>query len=106
MDNAFMVTREEQTWALDARREGRHHRIELNDKLDYVGPTLRARLDPDTFEVEHVEVTRLDDEYSLEPCASMFVLLKGVQQSLPYLPAALPHALAVAGRIAHPGYED
>ncbi|MCP5089684.1 MAG: putative selenate reductase subunit YgfK [Gammaproteobacteria bacterium] len=105
-DNAFMVTKTEETWALDARHQGQHHRIELNGKLDYIGPTIRATLDPDTFDVEYVEATSHDDEYSLESCAAMFVLLKGVQQSLPYLPAALPGELAAAGRIAHPGYED
>ncbi|NND48263.1 MAG: putative selenate reductase subunit YgfK [Woeseiaceae bacterium] len=105
-DNAFMVFREKNAWSLDARLHGARHRIELNGKLDYTGPSFSARIDPLTFEVERAEMTRRDDTYSLEPCAAMFVLLNGIQRSLPFLPAALPADSAAAGRIAHPGYEQ
>ncbi len=105
-DNAFMVSRDKNVWALDARWHGAEHRIELNGRLDYTGPAFRARIDPLTFEVEHAEVTGHDATYSLEPCAAMFVLLKGIQRSLPFLPTALPVDSAAAGRIAHPGYEE
>lgn len=101
-----MVSRDKNVWALDAHRQGAKHRIELNGKLDYTGPAFRARIDPLTFEVEHAEVTGRDDTCSLEPCAEMFVLLKGIQRSLPFLPTALPLDSAAAGRIAHPGYEE
>ena len=105
-DNAFMLTREGQTWAIDARYGGRHHRVELDGKLVYTGPSFRAKLNPSTFDVEHAEATGHGNEFSLEPCAAMFVLLTGVRRSLPYLPAALPAETAAAGRIAHPGYEE
>jgi putative selenate reductase len=105
-DNAFMVSRHGKAWAMDARRDGANHRIELNGKLDYIGPSFRARIDPHTFELEHVEATQVDDRYSLEPCAAMFALLNGLRQSLPFLPTALPGDMATAGRIPHPGYED
>jgi putative selenate reductase len=105
-DNAFMVSRDKNVWALDARWHGAEHRIELNGRLDYTSPAFRARIDPLTFEVEHAEVTGRDATCSLEPCAAMFVLLKGIQRSLPFLPTALPVGSAAAGRIAHPGYEE
>ncbi len=105
-DNAFMVSMDENIWALDARLQGARHRIELNGKLDYTGPSFRARIDPLTFEVERAEMTRRDNTYTLEPCAAMFVLLKGIQRSLPFLPTALPLDVTAAGRIAHPGYEE
>ncbi|MGI9248436.1 MAG: FAD-dependent oxidoreductase, partial [Woeseiaceae bacterium] len=105
-DNAFMVSRERDVWALDARWQGVDHRIELNGKLDYTGPTLRARLNPLTFEIEHAEAHGTDGAYSLEPCVEMFVLLRGMQQSVPFLPVALPGDTASAGRIAHPGYKE
>ena len=105
-DNAFMVSRDGDGWAMDARRDGANHRIELNGKLDYIGPSFRATLDPHTFELEHAEATQVDDSYSLEPCAAMFVLLNGLRQSLPFLPTALRGDMATAGRITHPGYED
>jgi putative selenate reductase len=110
-DNAFMVFRDAGHWAMDARWAGETHRIELNGKmggkLDYQGPLFSARLDPDTFELERVEAAagaRNGDTLSLEPCAAMYVLLNGLRQSLPYLPAALPADLAAKGRITHPGY--
>ncbi|MDH3481470.1 MAG: FAD-dependent oxidoreductase [Gammaproteobacteria bacterium] len=105
-DNAFMVSIDENVWALDARLQGARHRIELNGKLDYTGPSFRARLDPLTFDVERAEMTGDEDSCSLEPCAAMFVLLTGIQRSLPFLPTALPADVAAAGRIAHPGYEE
>jgi putative selenate reductase len=105
-DNAFMVSRDGDTWAMDARQDGANHRIELNGKLDYISPSFRARIDPNTFELEHVEATQVDERYSLEPCAAMFVLLNGLRQSLPFLPTALQGDMATAGRIPHPGYED
>jgi hypothetical protein len=61
---------------------------------------------PHTFEVEHVETREDSDDLSLETCAAMYVLLKGVQQSLYFLPTAAPGDAAAAGRIAHPGYEE
>ena len=105
-DNAFLVSRDEGVWALDAHRQGAKHRIELNGKLDYTGPAFRARIDPLTFGIEHAEARGRDTTCSLEPCAEMFVLLTGIQRSLPFLPTALPVDSAAAGRIAHPGYEE
>ena len=112
-DNAFMIFRDADQWAMDARWQGETHRIELNGKagntMDYQGPLFSARLDPDTFELVEIEATagaRTGDTLSLEPCAAMYVLLKGLRQSLPHLPTALPSDHAYNGRIAHPGYEE
>jgi len=105
-NNAFMLSTNEGTWMLDARLHGLNHRIELNGKLDYVGPSFRARIDPNTFEVEHAEMTTGNHGLSLEPCAAMYVLLKGIKQSLPFLPVAVPGDMGATGRIAHPGYEE
>jgi len=92
-DNAFMVFRDSDRWAMDARWQGTTHRIELNGKLDYTGPAFRACLNPETFVVEHAELIGRAAEgtsFSLEPCAAMYVLLLGLQQSLPHLPTARP----------------
>ncbi len=101
-DNAFMVFRDADRWAMDARWQGATHRIELNGKLDYKGPSFRARLNPDTFAVERAEPTgSAEDEtsFSLNPCAAMYVLLTGLQRSMPHLPTA-------TGRISHPMYRE
>jgi len=108
-DNAFMVFREADRWAMDARWQNETHRIELNDKLDYQGPLFSARLNPDTFATEQIEVTataRDGDKLSLEPVAAMYVLLNGLRQSIPQLPTALTDELAARGKIAHPGYTE
>ena len=104
-----MVFRETDQWAMETRWQGRTHRIELNEKLDYHGPLFSARLDPDTFELEQIDATETahdSDKPSLEPVAAMHVLLKGFSQSLPYLPTVLPIELAATGKIAHPGYAE
>ena len=100
-----MLTRDGDRWALDARRHGEDHRIELNGSLDYTMPLCHVRLDPHSFAIQHVDALRDFPACSLEPCAEMFVLLKGLQQSLPFLPPALPDS-ASTGRIRHPGYEE
>ena len=112
-DNAFMVFNTNGQWAMDARWEDQTHRIELNGKLDgklkYRGPLFKALLDPETFEVERIEALGELQEgksLSLEPCASMYVLLNGLRRSLPHTPTALPDEVAAAGKIAHPGYVE
>jgi len=88
-DNAFMVFRDGDSWSMDARWQGETHHIDLNGELDYTGPSFRARLNPDTFEIRQIEHTgdiNNGAALSLEPCATMFVLLTGLQQSAPYLP--------------------
>ena len=104
-----MLFREAGQWAMDARWQGETHRIELNGKLDYQGPFFSARLDPDTFEPEQIDAAvgiQASDELSLEPCVTMYVLLNGLRQSLPYVPTAIDTELAASGKIAHPGYAE
>ncbi len=104
-DNAFMVFRDAAQWAMDARWGGATHRIELNGKLDYRGPSFTAQIDPDKFTIEQIEPgarARDGDVLSLEPCAAMYVLLTGLKQSLPHLPAVR----LVSGRISQPNHAD
>jgi putative selenate reductase len=105
-ENAFMVSNDENGWSMDSRWQGATHRIELNGSLEYSSPLLRVRLDPLTFAVEQAELLDKDaTELSLEPCAAMFVLLRGIQKSMPYW-ATATMVDATAGKIAHPGYEE
>jgi putative selenate reductase len=105
-DNAFMVFRDADQWAMEARWQGATHRIELNGRLDYTGPSFRARLNPETFDVEEARLTNSAGALSLEPCAAMYVLLRGLQQSMPHLPTARTDNPATTGSIAHPGYRE
>ena len=108
-DNAFMVFQTGDAWAMEARWQGETHRLDLNGTLNYQGPLFSAKLDPKTFDPVQVETTagaRPGDELSLEPAATMYVLLNGLKESLPHLPTALPAALAAEGKIIHPGYVE
>ena len=92
-DNAFMVFRDADRWSMDARWQGETHHIDLNGELDYTGPSFRARLNPETFEIQQTEHTGSTENgagLSLEPCATMFVLMTGLKQSAPHLPTARP----------------
>jgi len=100
-DNAFMAFRPATpgragSWAIEARWAGATHRIELDGaphscSLEYQGPSFRARIEPDSFRVERIEsfaAATGADPVSLEPCATMFVLLQGLRTSMPHLPVA------------------
>jgi len=58
-DNAFMIFRDSDRWSIDARQNGVTKHLELNDGQENI-------------DAQH---------------AAMYTLLKGVQQSLPFLPA-------------------
>jgi putative selenate reductase len=98
-DNAFMAfrpgtARAANGWAMDARWAGATHRIEFHENgdglhLDYRSPAFRARIDPASFQIEQVEADSgavHAPSLSLEPCATMFVLLQGLRESMPHLP--------------------
>ena len=90
-DNAFMLIRGDDALAMEARYDGKTHRIELSGSLQYHGPSFTARIDPDDFSVEQIAPVNgaaQGDPLSLEPCATMYALMKGLGGSLPYLPVA------------------
>ncbi len=102
-DNAFMVFQDGDALAMDSRWGGETHRIELNGHLDYIAPAFRARIDPATFDVSESSTDAEDGtDLSLEPCASMYVLLTGLRASMPHLPTRKE----AAGTIPHPGYAE
>ncbi len=106
-DNAFRIYRNNEHWAMDARWQGATHRIELHGDLDYTGPSFSARVNPDTFAVIQIEPNgsgNAADALSLANCATMYVLLRGMQQSMPHLPTAPLDDMAATGRIASPDF--
>lgn len=102
-DNAFMIFRENQTVSMDARFAGdTHHLLVEQGTLHYAGPLFRARLMEDGFVLEEAELTngsQNGDRLSLRECAAMYVLLKGLGESMPHLPAALKNEDGIVGRI-------
>ncbi len=103
-DNAFMVSRHGERWALDSRRDDTTHRIELDGMLDYYGPACSVQLDPETFAVRQSRPTEPHGNLSLQHCAEMYVLLRALRSSAAFLP--LSAETMSGGRIEHPGYEE
>jgi putative selenate reductase len=106
-DNAFRLMRSGAVWSMEARWSGETHRIDLNGDLRYTSPQLSATIDPETWELIDAAAgpeAAEGGEVTLERCASMFVLLSGLRDSAPHLPAI--GATPVAARFAHPGYVE
>ena len=104
-ENAFMLTRDGDSEVIEARWGGETHRLELNGDLRYSSPAFSARLGAADFsllEATPGEAAGDGQELSLEACASMYVVLRGLSQSMPHL----PWMEAAGTKIAHPGYEE
>ena len=115
-DNAFMLLGthgDGRPRAMEARWAGESHRIEIDESsgdLLYFSPSFAARIDPIDFsllEATPDSTTADGHALSLEPCASMHVVLDGLRRSMPHLPVApAPNTAAEATKIAHPGYQE
>jgi putative selenate reductase len=110
-DNAFRFFRDGDAWAVQARWSGSTHELEWDGALTYSAPGLTCELDPDTLAVRDVQIDRAGSDrlaeatlhpeadsscsvrstsasVSLEPCAIMYALLRGVRNSLAHVPTA------------------
>jgi putative selenate reductase len=90
-DNAFAIERRGERWAMRARVAGATHEIELDDggRVLYRTPELRAVLRAGSLDLIAAELAGGALEgaaLSLEPCATMYVLLQGVRRSHAHLP--------------------
>ncbi len=125
--NAFMLIRDGADpgiEVIEARWSGETHRLEVASRgagagdgrgdLRYTSPAFSARLraaDLGLVDTEAGSGARDGQELSLVPCASMFVVLEGLSESMPHLPWAPPTSTRVGApvsgtRVGHPGYED
>jgi putative selenate reductase len=105
-DNAFMLSRRGETQVIEARWGGETHRLEVDGDLRYSSPGLSARLDPGDFsllEASPGESAGEGDAPSLEPCAAMYVVLRGLAESMPHLPWSEP---AAGTRVPPPGIQE
>ncbi|MGO9180392.1 MAG: putative selenate reductase subunit YgfK [Candidatus Limnocylindrales bacterium] len=85
--NAFMLLGD---GTMEARFDGRTHRISVNGRIEYTAPGFRAVLERDTFALGEATPTGAADGelLSLQPAAVMATLLTGVTGSLPHIPTA------------------
>jgi putative selenate reductase len=95
-DNAFQLFRRgagpDAPWGIDARVGGATHTLVLEGgAVDYAAPGVSARFDAETFAL--VAATAAADlpagaRVDLAPVATMYVLLRGLAASAPFLPTA------------------
>jgi putative selenate reductase len=90
-DNAFRIARHEGSWAIEGVFSGMRHRLVAGDTLRYRSPTVEVVVDPATFDV--IEAHPHDgspppDPVGLQRCATLYVLLRGIRDSVPWLPVS------------------
>ncbi|MDK1037705.1 MAG: putative selenate reductase subunit YgfK [Actinomycetota bacterium] len=86
--NAFMVRRNGDGVVVTARFNGETHQLSINGSVDYSSPDITASFD-ESFVLLSSSVgdaASEGDEVSLDAAATMFVLWKGLDASMPELP--------------------
>jgi NADPH-dependent glutamate synthase beta subunit-like oxidoreductase len=108
-ENAFMLSRDDASQVIEGRWGGETHRLELGIEpggaLRYSSPALNARFggaDFSLLEATPGEASTDGQELSLEACASMYVVLRGVSESMPHI----PWMEGPGTKIDHPGYQE
>jgi putative selenate reductase len=107
-DNAFLVSRDGDTWAVETRWGGATHRVRLegDGTVAVAAPGVTARLDPQTWAV--LEATpngpAPPGEVSLVPAATALALLAALRRSVPHFPAN--EEPGTGTRVSAPAYGD
>ena len=104
-ENAFILSRAGESQIIEGRWGGETHRLEVNGDLRYSSPALEARLsaaDLSLLEARAGADAGDGQELSLAACASMYVVLRGLAESMPHL----PWMEAGGTKIGHPGYKE
>jgi len=89
-DNAFMFHRRNGSCVVRGRFGGETHELRIGAEITYETPKVKAEFD-EALELKHSapnSAFKEGEEISLEPCAIMYALHKGIAGSLPHLPAA------------------
>ncbi|MEX1336567.1 MAG: FAD-dependent oxidoreductase [Candidatus Limnocylindrales bacterium] len=103
-DNAFRLLDD---GSVEGRFAGQTHRLTLNGTIEYAGPEVRVRMEAGTFslvEAEPAPDTGDGADVSLRPAADLYVLARGLRESMAHLPV-VPLAGGSGSRIAQPDYE-
>ena len=87
-NNAFLISAAEEGWLLRRRENGRENRMTLTgDIARFEDNNLKLTMDTIFFKVSDLQLnTPFAGEYSLLPAAEMAVILKGLLNSMPFLP--------------------
>jgi putative selenate reductase len=89
-DNAFAVARAANGWTIRGHFAGVHHLLTLDRRLRYSTDALTVDFDPDGLGLLQATVARKTaaTTFSLHPFAALWVLLRGISESPPWLPTA------------------
>jgi putative selenate reductase len=89
-DNAFYIEKHDTGWAIKRRKEGRESWLSVADDtgdIAFENDWLRVTLSSPDFQLQTMEWKQdFQGEFSLVDAAEMHVILKGVSNSLPFLP--------------------
>lgn len=89
-DNAFYVERSMQGWTIRRREGGKESRLSIENgsgELNFENDLLRVRISPADFRIKAMEMKKdFRGEFSLIGVAEMYVILRGLSASLPFLP--------------------
>lgn len=90
-DNAFHVERGEREWTIQRREGGKESRLSVKGETEdmiFENEWLRLTLSSD-FQIKSMKLKKdFQEEFSLVGPAEMYVILKGVTTSMPFLPFA------------------
>jgi putative selenate reductase len=90
-DNAFHIEKDGRGWAIRRRDGGKESRLSVKDGakgMVFENEQLRMELAPD-FKIKSMKLKKdFRGDFSLADPAEMYVILKGVTSSLPFLPFA------------------
>jgi putative selenate reductase len=88
-DNAFHIERSAKGWTIRRREGGKESRLAVengSDEMNFKNDLLRIRLSSD-FQTKAMELKKdFQGQFSLAGPAEMYVILKGLSASLPFLP--------------------
>jgi putative selenate reductase len=89
-DNAFYIQKDKEKWAIKRREGGEESRLSVaggTDDIVFENDWLRVTFSPCDFGVKTMESKQdFQGELSLVGAAEMYIILKGVTASLPFLP--------------------
>ncbi len=90
-DNAFKISHRGGVWRIEGIFSGMRHLLVIEDTLRYQSPTVELQIDPLSFEVIDAEArdgSPPPEPVTLNQCAVLFTLFRGIRDSAPWIPVA------------------
>ncbi len=94
-NNAFMIFKDSQTtWTIQGRFQNQLHNLIYQENLSlltYQTPAFEIKLNSTNFQIMETTLLQnlaIDQSISLEPLATLWVLLKAMKKSMPHIPTA------------------